>query len=195
MVRLIVLHKVHRFPLHEFGYSEFERLDWKYYWNIGTTELILGEGIKYIQEKLDGLPGYKFMGNMQVFYQDMRKTRIIPYTHLTHCEYVFAIWDVWGNRWLRIDEIEQFCEPRNLGFTPVLKTTQEKITIDEIIEMLERTSAFNPYHKMEGVIITNQTIRLQGKAINAIYDDTAENEELLKMYRGNNYLAGGMKCQ
>ena len=125
---------------------------------------------------------------MQVFYQNMKTRRVIPYTHLTHWDYVFAIWDTAGNRWLRIDEIKAFCEARNLGFTPVLKITECHISINEILKMLILSSNFNPLHKMEGIVVTNQTIRLQGKAINAVYDDTANNVELLSQYRGENVL-------
>ncbi len=186
MVQLAYLHKVHRFPLHQFGYSEFERLKEKYYWDVNTTRLILGSGVKYIQEKLDGRPDYTKMGNMQIFFQNMRVRRVIPYTQLTHWEYVFAIWDMADDRWLDIREMKEFCKVQRMGFTPVLRVTREKISIEEIVQWLQMPSRFNPNHKAEGILVTNQTIRLQGKAINAVYDDTAENVELLKQDRGEN---------
>ena len=197
MVILSRLHKVHRFPLHQFGYREFERLKEKYYWDKGTTELILGAGTKYIQEKLDGDPRNMLLQDkMQVFYQNMERRRVIPYTQLTHWDYVFAIWDTAKNRWLLIDEMRDYCVDyrlgycidHRLGFTPVLRVTEETISIEEIVQWLQIPSRFNPRHKMEGILVTNQTIRLQGKAINAIYDDTAENVELMKLDRGENIL-------
>ena len=162
MVELVHLHKVHRFPLHEWGYEGFE--------------------------KLDGHPEYNIIGHVQVFSQNMRKKRVIPYTALTHWDYVFAIWDVIDNRWWRIGQINRFCKRRKLGFTPVIRITEDVISIEEIMELLELPSHFNFDHKMEGVVVTNQTIRLQGKAINSLYDDTANNVELMKQDRGENVL-------
>ena len=119
----------------------------------------------------------------------MADRRIIPYTQLTHWNYIFAVWDIIENRWLLIDEIKDYVDKQEFfGFTPVLRITEEKISIEEIVQWLQMPSRFNPYHKHEGIIVTNQTIRLQGKAINAVYDDTAENVELLKQYRGENVL-------
>jgi len=190
VVVLKYLHKVHRFPLHQFGYKEFERLQEKYYWDKNTTELILGAGTKYIQEKLDGDPRNIVLDDgMQIFYQNMLKRRIIPYTYLTHWNYVFAIWNTFEDRWLLVDEITNYVSKQAFfGFTPVMKITSSHLSVQEIVDMLEIPSAFNSDHKMEGVLVTNQTIRLQGKAVNAIYDDTQENVELLKLDRGENKL-------
>ena len=190
MVVLKYLHKVHRFPLHQFGYEEFERLREKYYWDRNTTELILGAGTKYVQEKLDGDPrNIVLEDGMQVFYQNMLKRRIIPYTDLTHWDYIFAIWNTFENYWLPISEMETYVSKQtHFGFTPVMKITSSHMSIQEIVDMLEIPSVFNSDHKMEGVIVTNQTIRLQGKAVNAIYDDTQENEKLRKLDRGENEL-------
>ena len=190
MVVLKYLHKVHRFPLHKFGYKEFERLQEKYYWDKNTTELILGAGIKYIQEKLDGDPRYViFEDGMQIFYQNMSRRRIIPYTDLTHWNYAFAIWNTFEDYWLSINQMEDYINKQEFfGFTPVMKITSSPISIQEIVDLLATPSSFNPNHKMEGIVVTNQTIRLQGKAVNAIYDDTAENEQLLKLDRGRNRL-------
>ncbi len=190
MVILSRLHKVHRFPLHQFGYREFERLKEKYYWDKGTTELILGSGLKYIQEKLDGDPRHMVLEDgKQIFYQNMSNRRVIPYTHLTHWNYIFAIWNTIEDRWLSINEVEDYvAEQKFFGFTPVVRRTYHTISIEEIVKMMNTSSAFNPNHKIEGILVTNQTIRLQGKAINAIYDDTAENVELMKLDRGENVL-------
>lgn len=190
MVRLSCFPKTHRFPLHLYGYDDFERLDHKFhYWNPATTNLILGNGFKYLNEKLDGEAREIIINSYQVFYEDVRKRRIVPYEELTRCDYVFAVWDTHRNKWLSFQGLMWFLEEYGLSQNPLISTTNEVITIDELVELLNTTSRFNKNHLPEGIIVVNDTIKMRGKVVNPLYDDTFENMETLKLDLGENKLS------
>ncbi len=182
------MHKVHRFPLHQMGFEEFSRLEPKYYWDVNTAKLILGEGKKFVKEKLDGVARDIVINNMQVFYEDIRERRVIPYENLSRWEYVFSVWDTVQNRWLTLVEMLRLVNFYQMETNPILLVTEDEITPELLVEMLNRKSTFNPDHKIEGLIVTNDTLMMKGKVVNPLYDDTFDNIELRKQYRGENKL-------
>ena len=71
---------------------------------------------------------------------------------------------------------------------PLLDTTNEVITTGKLVELLNTKSRFNRNHLLEGVIVVNDTIKMRGKVVNPIDDDTVENIKMKKLDLGENKL-------
>lgn len=168
--------KTYRLPLHEMDTGlGFKKLPDKYYMALYDVEQLLGRGVKYIREKFDGTSKdfiVKYRGcEYQVFSEDLTEQLTIPYGSKKSESLVYAVWNVRENDWLRMPEFIELSAEHGWMTPPILHMTVEAIDIKTLLNLLDRTSAFNPEHKLEGIVIINDTMRMEGKIINPEYDD------------------------
>jgi len=169
--------KVYRLPLHKYALDPaWEELPDKYYMDIDKADKLLGPGVKYIREKMNGLARIFQVKNYEVHYEDVRKRRVIPYTSLPVYDFVYAIRDTVTNRMLTVTEVADVCREYGWRMPPILLVTDHRLSAMDAVKYARINSAFNSEHKSEGIIIINEALGLEGKIINPEYDDNKHPE-------------------
>jgi len=162
--------KTFRLPLHKLEVEGFEEQQDKYYMPEDEMNLLIGTGLKYVREKMCGVSREFRLGNLMVYYEDVKIRRVIPYTKLPGYNFVYAVKGKSGFN-IPTCELMDLAKQFNWNTPPILKECVRRLTVEELLELVRNPSAFNPDHVGEGIIIINESCGLEGKIINPEYDD------------------------
>ena len=168
--------KVYRIPLHE--YSSFPKIDGKLYMEKETSDQLLGNGLKFVREKLDGVSKFSIIGGHQVFIEDLELSHVVPYTQLPAYKIAYDARLIDDDRWLKMEEFLVFTMINKLQTPPLLMRTRKKLDAKELIKIAKGRSTFNPEHKMEGLIVINDKFGLTGKIVNPEYDEISDDKPI-----------------
>lgn len=168
--------KVYRIPLHLYNEEykldpPWEELPGKFYMSKGEAFRLLDPGLKYVREKMNGSTRSFRLKHYLVHYEEVRKRRVIPYTHLPSYQFVFAVENLTTGNKLTVQETIELCEEYGWHMPHIIMTIMAPITIEGLVKIVRRPSHYNPEHMPEGILIINENITMEGKIVNPEYDD------------------------
>ena len=172
--------KVYRLPLHTLDLDPpWEELPDKFYMTEERMDLLLGFGPRYIREKMNGSTHSFRVKNYLVHYEDVRKRRVIPYTHLPSYQFVFAVENMTTGRKLTVQETIDICQEYG-WYMPHIITARDgdvPFSVKELVEIVRGPSHYNvntPIQPPEGILIINEAYDMEGKIVNPEYDDNKQ---------------------
>ncbi len=167
--------KVYRLPLHTRDLEPpWERLPGKFYMGEELVARLLDPGLKYVREKMNGSTHTFRLKHYLVHYENVRKRRVIPYTHLPSYQFVFAIEDLTTGKKLNVQETIDLCNIYGWYMPHIITTTKAPLLIEGLVDIVRRPSHYNPDHMPEGILIINENVKMEGKIVNPEYDDNKQ---------------------
>ena len=101
-MKLLSYPGIGRIPMHLIDEEHFT-VRGKNYLTLEETSRLLGEGVKHIQEKVDGKPFSKVDGNAQLFFEDMEYQHTVPYKTLPRKQLLLDVWHMIEDRWATVE--------------------------------------------------------------------------------------------
>ena len=167
--------KVYRLPLHLHDLDPpWDELPDKFYMSEEDALRLKDPGLKYIREKMNGSTHSFRLKNYLVHYENVRKRRVIPYTHLPSYQFVFAVEDMTTGRRLTVQETIDLCNVYGWYMPHIIMATKAPLSFESLVEIARRPSHYNPEHMPEGILIINENLEREGKIINPEYDDNKQ---------------------